>query len=129
MRTGVPPMRVETAPPEPTPVLLYAFRCLHPKRAGALLGNGGPPWGAGAATQVQKPETKDWLTIPVQKANLTDQDCTVGKPRTIPSPKRAKARSECKQRKAGNDIGAALGSAVQRATAGLWLLSQYLDPF
>ena len=37
--TGVPPLRVETAPPYPTPVLLQASRCLHPKRAGALLGS------------------------------------------------------------------------------------------
>ena len=35
--TCVPPLRVEMAPPYPTPVLLHAFRCLHPKRAGALL--------------------------------------------------------------------------------------------
>ena len=33
-------------------------------------------------------------------------------------PKSATARFGCKQRKAGNDIGAALGGAAQRATAG-----------
>ena len=35
-----------------------------------------------------------------------------------PCPKSATARFGCKQRKAGNDIGAALGGAAQRATAG-----------
>ena len=43
VRTGVPLLRVEMAPPKPTPVLLHAFRCLHPKRAGALLGNSRSP--------------------------------------------------------------------------------------
>ena len=33
-------------------------------------------------------------------------------------PKSATARFGCKQRKAGNDIGAALGGAAIRATAG-----------